>query len=344
MRDYSTILSVANNSEGRDIMIIGSFMPLHSVWDERIDALQCEFPQHKFLSGLKPESPEAAELDIILAGKLPLETYLQSRNIRAIFQAFTGINHLPLPQLLDRGVHVFNVHTNAFDVAEKALAMTLAFYGRLIEFHNDLKKTVWHGFWVRAGAEDNWDSLYGRRCTILGMGAIGTALARLLKAFSCEVCGWRKRREAIVPEGFDEVVYDLEEAIAKSEIIFIALPATPLTEGLLSREILASMKGKFLVNVGRGSIVEEEGLYLALRDGVLKGAAIDTWYTYPQASRIGAPSRFPIHELPNVIMSPHVGGATNQASLRAIDETVENIRDYLRKGSCKSEADLKAMY
>ena len=325
-------------------MVIGSFMPLRSVWDERIDALGREFPQHRFLSGLKPDSPEAGEVDIILAGKLPVETYLRSGNLKAIFQAFTGINHLPLPQLLERGVHVFNVHTNAFDVAEKALAMTLAFYGRLIEYHNDLKKTLWHGFWVRSGAEDNWDSLYGRRCTILGMGAIGTALAKLLKAFSCEVCGWRKRRDAALPEGFDEVLYDIDEAIARSEIIFIALPATPLTEGLLTREMLASMKGKFLVNVGRGSIVDEEGLYLALRDGVLKGAAIDTWYTYPKTSKIGPPSRFPIHELPNVILSPHVGGSTNQASLRSIDETVENIRDYLRKGSCKSEADLKAMY
>ncbi|HWP68819.1 MAG TPA: 2-hydroxyacid dehydrogenase [Rectinemataceae bacterium] len=325
-------------------MIIGSFMPLRSVWDERFETLRREFPQHEFLPGLKPESPEATRLDVIVAGKLPMETYLVPKNIKAIFQPFTGINHLPLAQLSARGVHVFNVHTNAFDVAEKALAMTLAFYGRLIEYHNDLKKTVWHGFWVRAGAEDNWDSLYGRRCTILGTGAIGGALARLLKAFSCEVCGWRKRRDAVLPEGFDEVVYDIKEAIAKSEIIFITLPATPLTEGLLTKEILASMKGKFLVNVGRGSIVDEEGLYLALRDGVLKGAAIDTWYTYPPTGRIGAPSRFPIHELPNVILSPHVGGSTNQASLRSIDETVENIRDYLRKGSCKSEADLKAMY
>ena len=325
-------------------MVFGSFMPLHSVWDERIAALGREFPQHSFLHGLKPESPEAGELDALLAGRLPDRTYLASPRLKAIFQAFTGINHLPLIPLAERGVHVYNVHANAFDVAEKALALTLASLGRIIEYHNDLRNCVWHGFWVRGGAEDNWDSLHGRTCTILGTGAIGIELAKLLKAFSCKVYGWRRRSGLVVPEGFDEVIPDLKDAIAKAEIIYIALPATPLTEGLLSGEILASMKGKMLVNVGRGSIVDEEGLYLALRDGILKAAAIDAWYTYPTEGTKGAPSRFPIHEVPNVILSPHVAGTTNQATLRAVDVTIRNIRDYLMKGSCASEADLEAMY
>jgi len=325
-------------------MIIGSFMPLRSVWDGRIETLKREFPHHTFLHGLKPESPEAADLDAMIAGKLPDETFLASPRLKAIFQAFTGINHLPLQALADRGVHVFNVHSNAFDVAEHALALTLAFYGRVIEFHNDLKNDVWHGFWVRAGAEDNWDSLHGRSCAILGTGAIGVELAKLLKAFSCKVYGWRRKSGQAIPEGFDEVIPDLREAIAKAEIIYIALPATILTEGLLSREILASMKDKLLVNIGRGSIVDEEGLYLALKDGVLKGAAIDTWYTYPQTGKLGAPSRFPINKFPNVVLSPHVGGATNQASLRGVDAAIKNIREYLDTGKCESEADLRAMY
>ena len=325
-------------------MVIGSFMPQRSVWDERIETLRREFPKHTFLHGLKADAPEAAVLDILIAGKLPDETYLASPGLKAIFQAFTGINHLPLQALAERGIHVFNVHSNAFDVAEHALALTLAFYGRVIEFHNDLKNDLWHGFWVRGGSEDNWDSLHGRNCAILGTGAIGVELAKLLKAFSCKVYGWRRKSGQVLPEGFDEVIPDLREAIARAEIVYITLPATPLTEGLLSREILASMKGKLLVNIGRESIVDEEGLYLALKDGVLKGAAIDTWYTYPQSGKIGAPSRFPINKFPNVVVSPHVGGATNQASLRGIDAAIDNIRDYLIKGKCKSEADLKAMY
>ena len=136
----------------------------------------------------------------------------------------------------------------------------------------------------------------------------------------------------------------LKTVLDEAEIVFVALPATSLTQGLLSKELLAGMKGKFLVNVGRGSIVDEEGLYLALKEGILLGAGIDAWYTYPQSGRVGAPSRYPIHQLPNVILSPHVGGSTHQATARAVDQTLANIREYLLTGSCSSKADLEAMY
>jgi phosphoglycerate dehydrogenase-like enzyme len=158
------------------------------------------------------------------------------------------------------------------------------------------------------------------------------------------VYGWRRKVGQAVPEGFDAVLPDLASVIGKAEIVFVALPATPATEGILTREILASMRGKFLVNVGRGSLVDEEGLYLALRDGVLKGAAIDTWYQYPKEGRVGPPSRFPIQELGNVVLSPHVGGSTNQAKERTADRTIANIAQYLRTGSCSDEVDLGAAY
>jgi phosphoglycerate dehydrogenase-like enzyme len=335
---------MSTNTKGVKTMKIGSFMPLRSVWDGHIETLAREFTDHEFFHGLKPDSQEAAELDILLAGRLPERVYLASSRLKAIFQPFTGINHLPLQSLEERGVRVFNVHANAFDVAERALALTLAFYGRVVEFHDDLRQEKWHGFWVRAGAEDSWDSLAGRTCAILGTGAIGVELVKLLKAFSCRVIGWRRKSGIEVPPGFDEVRADLDETLGEAEVIFVALPATPLTEGLLSRERLLSMKGKFLVNVGRGSIVDEEGLYLALSQGILKGAAIDTWYQYPPTGKIGAPSRFPVHTLSNIILSPHVGGSTHQASARAVGITIEKIRQYILTGECGSEADLRAAY
>ncbi|MCX7775699.1 MAG: 2-hydroxyacid dehydrogenase [Rectinemataceae bacterium] len=325
-------------------MIIGSFMPLHSIWSEVIRNLREEFPEHTWLEGLTPDASAIPELDAVLAGRVPHDVLLRATRLKVVFQPFTGINHLPAAQLLERGVRVCNVHSNAFDVAERALAMMLAFYGRVIEYHNDLRQEIWHGFWVNRGAEDNWDSIYGKTVTILGTGAIGRELARLLKAFSCTVHGWRKNPSAPVPEGFDSVIPDLQHAIDAAEIIVVALPATQETEGLLSADILRSMQGKFLVNVGRGSIVDERGLYEALRDGVLKGAGIDTWYVYPPSGVKGAPSRYPIHTLPNVILSPHVGGSTNQATRKAVADTVANIRSYLSTGKGVWEADLSAMY
>ena len=325
-------------------MIVGSFMPAHSVWDAALDSLAREFPDHRFLKALTPDSPEVPSVEAALVGQLPRETFEAAAALKAVFLPITGVNHIPVELLAKRGVRVFNVHSNAFDVAERALALTLAFYGRVIEYHNDLRQSLWHGMWARGGAEDNWDSIYGKTCAILGAGAIGSDLAKLLKAFSCTVYGWRRHSDQPVPEGFDAIVPDIAEAVAKAEIVFAILPATPLTNGIVTRELLASMKGKFFVNVGRGSTVDEEGLYLALRDGILKGAAIDTWYTYPATGKVGAPSRFPIHELPNVILSPHVGGSTNQARDKSVASTLGNIRDYLNTGHCAREADLRAMY
>ena len=325
-------------------MNVGFFMPPRSLWDVRIQALRLEFPGHSFLDGLRPESPESCGLDVMVALALPRTAYLVPASLKAIFQPLTGVNHLPLAELAERGVRVFNAHANAPDVAERALAMTLAFYGRIIEYHNDLKASVWHGLWVRGGNEDNWDSIRGKTCAILGTGAIGVQLAKLLKAFSCTVYGWRRRPGLGVPEGFDAIMPDLSGAIDTSEIVFLALPATAATEGIISREILATMRGKFLVNVGRGSLVDEEGLYMALRDGILRGAAIDTWYHYPREGRVGPPSRFPIQDLPNVILSPHVGGSTNQSRENTADRTVGNVAEYLRTGSCPDEVDLGMSY
>jgi phosphoglycerate dehydrogenase-like enzyme len=325
-------------------MVVGSFMPAHSVWEGHLDALEREFPGHRFFRALKADSPEVPSVEVMLASQLPRETFEAATSLRSVFLPIAGVNHLPVALLAERGVRVFNVHANAFDVAERALALTLAHYGRVVDYHNDLRQSLWHGMWARGGAEDNWDSIYGKTCAILGAGAIGSELAKLLKAFSCTVYGWRRHAGQPVPEGFDAIVPDIAEAVAKAEIVYAILPATPLTTGIVSKELLASMKGKFFVNVGRGSTVDEEGLYLALRDGILKGAAIDTWYTYPSSGKVGAPSRFPIHELPNVILSPHVGGSTNQATARSVEATVKNIRDYLNTGRCEREADLAAMY
>jgi phosphoglycerate dehydrogenase-like enzyme len=223
--------------------------------------------------------------------------------------------------------------------------MTLAFYGRLVEYHNALRATQWHGFWVGRGAEDEWHSLFGRSCAIFGTGAIGVALARMLKAFDCSVVGYRRRADALLPPYFDRIETDLAKAVQEAELLFIALPLTPATEGLFTKELLLSAQGKFLVNVGRGPIVDEEGLYLALKNGILKGAAIDTWYTYPQGgATTGAPSRFPIHELPNVILSPHVAGSTRDAVELRVGETVQNITEWLTTGRCSRAADLREMY
>ncbi len=326
-------------------MKIGFYLPLNQHWRDNIERLARGFPGVEFVADPDRSLAEFETLDAVVANPVPREKYEGAGNLKALFVPFVGINHLPADLLLDRGVEVFNCHGNAFSVAERALAMTLAAYGRIIEFHNDLRQGRWHGFWVGKGHEDFWHSLQGKPCAVLGTGAIGTALAKLLSAFDCRVTGYRRRPGAGVPPHFDRVTADLGEALRYAELVFVALPLTSETEGLLSREVLAGMQGKYLVNVGRGGIVDEEGLYRALADGVLAGAAIDTWYTYPpKGETVGAPSRFPIHELPNVVLSPHVAGSTWEAVANNAVQTVDNVAEWLRTGTCGSRVDLRASY
>jgi phosphoglycerate dehydrogenase-like enzyme len=326
-------------------MTLGSFVPPNSQWKVPLEELALSLPAHEFI--LDPAQARAAlpRLDAILALRLDAASYEAATSLKATFVPFTGLNHLPIDLLLRRGVRAFNVHGNAESVAQCAMAMTLAFYGRTIEFHNDLRRREWHGFWVNGGAEDEWSSLFRRPCAVFGVGAIGSALARMLKAFDCPVVGYRRRGGLPTPPFFDRIETDLDRAVAEAELLFVALPLTPATTGLFSRELLLSARGKFLVNVGRGAIVDEEGLFLALQGGVLKGAAIDTWYSYPASGeRVGAPSRFPIHELPNVILSPHVGGSTREAGPLLRGQTIGNISKWLKGESCGNEVDLRELY
>ncbi|MBP7096808.1 MAG: NAD-binding protein [Spirochaetia bacterium] len=326
-------------------MKIGFCMPLNAVWRREVDRLKAALPEVEFEADMERAIAGIDAFDAIVANPLPRERLEAARALKALFVPFVGLNHLPADLLLGRGVSVFNCHGNAESVAERALAMTLDFFGRITEFHNDLARGRWHGFWVGKGAEDFWHSIYRRKALVLGTGAIGLELAKLLKAFGCDVTGYRRRSSLGAPAGFDRVVSDLDAALDAAELVFVTLPHTGETEGLLSKERLLRMKGKFLVNVGRAAVVDEEGLWLALKDGILAGAGIDVWYTYPQGgSTEGAPSRFAIHTLPNVILSPHVGGSTHEAVDINAAATVDNVIEWVRTGECRTRVDLKAAY
>jgi phosphoglycerate dehydrogenase-like enzyme len=133
--------------------------------------------------------------------------------------------------------------------------------------------------WGGKGLADSWDSLAGKRCTLLGTGEIGRWIARFLKIFGCEVIGFKLKPVETIPENFDDITLELNAALEGSELVFISLPLTKETKGMFDAGVISRMAGKFLVNVGRGEVVEEEALYNALKTGLLKGAGLDVWYT-----------------------------------------------------------------
>jgi len=319
---------------------------LNRFWLEKIEGLGNEFSHVNFITDTDCMNGKVEDADAIVVGELTPDLLERLKNLKMIFVPYAGPDALPFDQIKERNIRVANVHGNAAYVAERAVAMALAFYGKIIDYHVDLKNSQWHGYWATRTVADSWDSMQGRTCAVIGTGAIGQYIAKYLKVFNCRVIGFKRRPLKRIPDFFDEITLDLNRALEQSELIFITLPLTKDTKGLISAKILSCLNGKFLVNVGRGEVVEEEGLYRALKDGTLKGAAIDVWYVYPKKGKSTStqPSKHPIHELPNVVLSPHLAGFTPQAARLNIEQTIENIRSYLKTGKAIFEIDPELMY
>lgn len=306
---------------------------LNSYWIRQLQVLKNEFPGAIFIYDAKKEDRISLlkTADAVVGYKLTHEEINNAANLKAVFVPFTGLDNFPVGELIKKNAIITNTHANAKYVAERAVSLSLTLLGRVIEFHNKFRK----GFWqLDLEPENYWNTIQGKTCAILGYGHIGQYIAKFLKGFDCKIIAFKKNLNEKPPFA-DEITNDLIYSIKNSEIIFLTLPLTPETNEIISKDIIMLMKGKYLINVGRGGLVNEEGLYLALKNKILAGAAIDVWYNYPSRSHPEPvfPSNFPIYELDNVVLSPHKSGFTKESIHAMIDDTVNSIRTYLKTGT-----------
>lgn len=283
------------------------------------------------------------KIDAVIGASLTEEQIEKAENLKIIFIPWTGADRLPWEVIKKREILVSNSHGNGKIVAERALSLALALLGRVVEYHKDLEKGIWHGFVKGFKNEDLWISMQNKSVAILGTGVIGRHLAKLLKGFDCKIKGFKKHVEDV--EGFDKITNSLFEAIEDVDVIFLTLPLTNETYHIINKDILDKMAGKFLINVGRGELIDEDALYNALIEGKLAGFASDVWYEYPDKNReVVLPFHYPFHLFKNVVISPHVGGFTIEGQNGRIDELFENIVQYLKTGKPKNIVDPDKMY
>lgn len=308
-------------------------------WDKVIDKISEDTENINVYREERYFEPEKLKgIDTLVSYRLNEEQLKYADKLNVLFIPYAGVNHFPLSKLKALDVDVANSHANTKFVAEHAFALSLAVMGRIVEFHNDLAQ----GEWNRSGLYmDYWTSMYNKKCAVLGTGAIGSQIAKLLKAFSCEITGFKRTLPDSPIPHFDSVTNNLEQAVTDAEIVFVCLPLTQKTEGLIDKTVLEMMKGKFLVNVGRGRIVKQKALYNALKDGILKGAALDVWYNYPKIGKAHdtMPADYPFHELSNVVMSPHAASHTEAAEHADIDETMNNLLHYIKTGELRNKVN-----
>ena len=231
---------------------------------------------------------------------------------------------------LPPGASLANVYGHEVGIAEYVLGAMLALGRSLGRLDAALRRGAWESQWaVNVPAPPVWLELAGKTLGILGYGRIGQCLARRALAFDMTVCAIRQSPPAgAAPDGLAFIggPRDLDEVLRRADYVAITLPLTPSTRGLLGARELALMKPTaFLVNVARAEIADEDALYEALSRNSFAGAALDVWYRYPTGTAPTLPARRPFHELPNVLLTPHVAGWTEgtlEARARLIAENV----------------------
>lgn len=256
--------------------------------------------------------PEPADYEILIAAFPPPELLKASPNLQALIIPFSGLPQQTQDMMAAYPhIAVHNTPYNYVATAETAVALLLGSAKFLAKGDRNLR----HGDWTLRYSERPQLTLHGKTILILGYGRIGRHIAPVFRALGMEVIGVRR---TLSPEDAADpyaTVYPIEQLTAllpRANALLVALPGTPTTEGVLGAAELALMPDNaIVVNVGRGSVIEEEALYNALVSGKLAAAGIDVWYTYPhsEAARTHTlPGHYPFHELENLILSPHCAG------------------------------------
>src|SRR5262245_7541667 len=229
----------------------------------------------------------------------------------------TGMDHVDLAACSRRGVTV--AHTpgvNAHAVAEHTLALMLAVTRRIPSLDRDVRSGQWpRGLLVQ---------LEGKTLGIVGLGAIGRRVAALAAPFGARLLAATWGMDAGRAAAVGARPAPSEPPLQDSDIVSLHLRLSAETEAVINRARLALMKpGAFLVNTARGRLVDREALVDALRDGRLAGAALDVFHEEPIAASD------PLLTLPNVILTPHNAGMTQEVIDVGLLQTVENVRRFL---------------
>ena len=266
--------------------------------------------------------------EIAISNKVMIsgEAMRQLPDLKLICVAATGMNNVDLVTAKELGIEVKNaVGYSTTSVAETTLASALAL-ARHIAYFNDYFHDGRYAAADRAFCFDRMTyEIRGKRWGIIGLGNIGREVARLAKAFGCEVAYYSTsgvRREEEIPS------MELDELLKWSDIVSVHSPLNERTRGLVGRQQLQMMKpSAIIINVARGGIIDEAALAEALDSGWVSAAALDVFSVEP----LKESPLFHIRDKYRLLASPHNAWAAAEAIDRLLECVAENIREYIAK-------------
>ncbi|HQL56047.1 MAG TPA: hydroxyacid dehydrogenase [Myxococcota bacterium] len=277
------------------------------------DAFDAKLPERLAAFGEVFSDPgRLAEADVVLVRsktKVTKEYLEKAPNLKLVIRGGVGLDNVDKAACAKRGIEVKNTpQASSIAVAELAMALMLAVPNHIVAAHNGMTE----GKFLKS--ELKRTELYKKTLGLVGIGMIGTEVAKRAAAFGMEVIA----SDPYLKEHPIARLVSFEELLAQADYISFHTPLTDETKGMFNKDVFAKMKdGVILVNTGRGKVIVEQDLADALVAGKVRAYATDVWYSDPP------PADCPLLSAPNVLMTPHIGASSKENLGRIGDVVVE---------------------
>ena len=268
----------------------------------------------------------APEVVVLVTGgfprDIPAETWPAMARLKLLQTVAAGVDHLPYDRIPAGVTICSNAGAHRISIAEHAMALIFAAAKNLV-VHTDA---------IRAGTFPQalmGKSVRGKTLGVIGLGGIGGEAARLARGLGMRVVGINRRGTSEAPVDWCGTMADLDRLLQESDFVLLSIPLTRHTLGLIgAREPKLMKPDAVLINIARGNLIRERDLYEHLRASPRFVAALDVWWVYPRGH--GRPFTLPFHELPNIVMTPHVAWAVPEQSGRSLEAALDNVARFLR--------------
>ncbi|MGW4282753.1 phosphoglycerate dehydrogenase, partial [Nocardia sp. NPDC004750] len=298
---------------GRPVVLIADKLAQSTV-DALGDGVEVRWVDGPDRPALLAAVPEADALLVRSATTVDAEVLEAGKNLKIVARAGVGLDNVDVPAATERGVMVVNAPTsNIHTAAEHAVTLLLSAARQIPAADATLREHTWQR------SKFNGVEIFDKTVGVVGLGRIGQLFAARLAAFETKIVAYDPYVSPARAAQLGIELLSLDELLERADLISIHLPKTPETKGLIGKEAIAKTKpGVIIVNAARGGLVDEAALAEAIKSGHVRAAGLDVFETEPCTDS-------PLFDLPQVVVTPHLGASTSEAQDRAGTDVAKSV-------------------
>lgn len=303
--------------------------------EKEIERLKAELPGLEVVvaPSIEKEMEEIVDADIFF-GRIPRSVFIAGKKLKWVQVFGAGVETQFFPELVNSNVILTNTSgAYNYTMADQAFALILAISRGIAMFERNRKQRIW-------GRTTMLRQLAGQTLGVIGLGNIGGEIAKRGKAFGMKVIAV-DIRDIECPSYVDQLckIDNLDDILRQSDYLVLVVPLTNLTRGMIGREELRKMKPTaYLINIGRGPLVDEKALIEALKTGIIAGAGLDVFEKEP------LPPDSELWDMENVVMSPHVGGLSPETRTLSFEIFLENFKRFISNKPLRNVIDKQRQF